>query len=346
MTKKRPIKRKNKKMTKALRRALVVKPLNFEEEEEEENEEEENTELENRKSGIRKPGNWETGDEEKGDKELGIGKPEKANIKDTANPENKNNTESIKNRINMINITYNSNNKGNNNNNTVNSLNNNSRNNKNIDNNGNYHNKDFKAKNPSKNPAMGKNPDENPPKNPAGLKRLEKALEKTPKKTLEKTQNKSQNNYRASTHADPQAKTRKKRKIQKRSLLKLYERDAITLKQYSAGERLIRDYENSFKNRSSPFLRIRKKSRTKTNRIKQNQETSLIQNINFWERYTKAISSIEDIQTREIIKQFCIDNINLTELDKKLKKRGVAELRLIYGLDDLAKYYIGLKKEE
>jgi hypothetical protein len=206
----------------------------------------------------------------------------------------------------MINIANNANNKDNNIKN----------NHINTDTDSKYGSYSPKIKNPSENPS--ENPSKNPSKNP---------FENPP-------------------HSKTQSKTQKRRKIQKHSLLKLYERDVITTKQYAAGERLIRDYENSFKNYSSLSLKIARKNKAKSKGGKQNPESGLIQNIRSWERYAKAIISIDDGQTREIAKQFCIDGVNLTELDKKLKKRGVAELRLICGLNDLAKHYRELRKEE
>ena len=69
----------------------------------------------------------------------------------------------------------------------------------------------------------------------------------------------------------------------------------------------------------------------------------LIQNLNAWDRYNKAICFIADLNTREVIKQFVIEGKGLTEIDKSLGKE-VAEVRLYYGLKELAKYYRNLTK--
>ena len=47
---------------------------------------------------------------------------------------------------------------------------------------------------------------------------------------------------------------------------------------------------------------------------------------------------------REVIREFIIEGKGLTEIDAKIKKRGVAEVRLYYGLKELARYYRYLAK--
>ncbi|HSQ97714.1 MAG TPA: hypothetical protein VLL98_03265, partial [Rickettsiales bacterium] len=75
-----------------------------------------------------------------------------------------------------------------------------------------------------------------------------------------------------------------------------------------------------------------------------NNEFHLIQNLNAWDRYNKAISSITDLNTREVVREFIIHGKGLTEIDARLKKRGVAEVRLCYGLREIARYYRHLTK--
>ncbi|HSQ97703.1 MAG TPA: hypothetical protein VLL98_03205, partial [Rickettsiales bacterium] len=76
-----------------------------------------------------------------------------------------------------------------------------------------------------------------------------------------------------------------------------------------------------------------------------NNEFHLIQNLNAWDRYNKAISSITDLNTREVVREFIIHGKGLTEIDAEIKKRGVAEVRLCYGLKELVKYYTTLNKK-
>ncbi len=45
-----------------------------------------------------------------------------------------------------------------------------------------------------------------------------------------------------------------------------------------------------------------------------NNEFHLIQNLDSWDRYNKAISSIADLNTREVIRQFYIEGKGLTEI--------------------------------
>lgn len=75
-----------------------------------------------------------------------------------------------------------------------------------------------------------------------------------------------------------------------------------------------------------------------------NNEFYLIQNLDSWYIYNKAISSIADLNTREIIRQFVIEGKGLTEIDKSLGKRGVAEVGLFYRLKELAKFYTNKKE--
>lgn len=131
-------------------------------------------------------------------------------------------------------------------------------------------------------------------------------------------------------------------KRQINNLYKLYDKEIIDQDQYAAGERLLFDYENSFKNKCTTTTLeevIVQKS------TKMNNEFHLIQNLNSWDRYNKAISSIEDLNTKNIVKQFVIENKSLTQIDKQLKKQGVAEVRLWYGLKELVKYYKNLKNK-
>jgi len=119
-------------------------------------------------------------------------------------------------------------------------------------------------------------------------------------------------------------------------LYKLYEKETINQEQYASGERLLLDYETSFRNKCSTNIIDEVKVQKST---KLNNEFHLIQNLDSWDRYNKAISSVADLNTREVIRQFCIEGKGLTEIDKSLGKRGVAEVRLYYGLKELAKYY-------
>ena len=119
-------------------------------------------------------------------------------------------------------------------------------------------------------------------------------------------------------------------------LFKLYEKKVIDQEQYASGERLLQDYESSFRNKCATTT-LEEVKVQKTTKI--NNEFHLIQNLNAWDRYNKAISSIKDLATREIVRMFVIEGKGLTELDKKLKKQGVAEVRLWYGLKELAMFY-------
>lgn len=130
-------------------------------------------------------------------------------------------------------------------------------------------------------------------------------------------------------------------KRQTNNLYKLYDKEIIDQEQYAAGERLLFDYENSFKNKCTTTTLEEARVQKST---KMNNEFHLIQNLNSWDRCNKAISSIEDLNTRDIIKQFVIENKSLTQIDKQLKKQGVAEVRLWYGLKELAGYYKNLNK--
>ena len=119
-------------------------------------------------------------------------------------------------------------------------------------------------------------------------------------------------------------------------LFKLYEKKVIDQEQYASGERLLQDYESSFRNKCTITILEDVKVQKST---KPNNEFYLIQNLNAWDRYNKAISSIKNLPTREIVRMFVIEGKGLTELDKKLKKQGVAEVRLWYGLKELAMFY-------
>lgn len=119
-------------------------------------------------------------------------------------------------------------------------------------------------------------------------------------------------------------------------LFKLYEKKVIDQEQYASGERLLQDYESSFRNKCTITILEDVKVQKST---KPNNEFYLIQNLNAWDRYNKAISSIKDLPTREIVRMFVIEGKGLTELDKKIKKQGVAEVRLWYGLKELARFY-------
>lgn len=131
-------------------------------------------------------------------------------------------------------------------------------------------------------------------------------------------------------------------KRQTNNLYKLYDKEIIDQEQYAAGERLLFDYENSFKNKCTTTTLEEVKVQKLT---KMNNEFYLIQNLNSWDKYNKAILSIEDLNTRDIVKQFIIENKSLTQIDKQLKKQGVAEVRVWYGLKELAGYYKNLNKK-
>lgn len=120
-------------------------------------------------------------------------------------------------------------------------------------------------------------------------------------------------------------------------LLKLYEKEIIDQKQYASGERLLLDYEKSFKNKCSTNILDEVKVQKST---KMNNEFYLIQNLDAWNRYFKALYSIIDLSTREVVREFIIEGKGLTEIDARLKKRGVAEVRLCYGLRELARFYL------
>lgn len=124
-------------------------------------------------------------------------------------------------------------------------------------------------------------------------------------------------------------------------LYKLYEKETINQEQYASGERLLFDYECSFRNKCTISIlnEVRVQKSTKIN-----NEFHIIQNLDAWDRYNKAISSIEDIKTRDVVRDFCIEGKGLTEIDNKMGKRGVAEVRLCYGLGELVKYYKNAKK--
>lgn len=150
--------------------------------------------------------------------------------------------------------------------------------------------------------------------------------------------------------SDPELSLNESQKIQNKlnnikrqinNLYKVYDREIIDQDQYAAGERLLFDYENSFKNKCTTTTLEEVKVQKST---KMNNEFHLIQNLNSWDKYNKAISSLEDLNTREIVKQFVIENKSLTQIDKQLKKQGVAEVRLWYGLKELAEYYRNLNR--
>lgn len=119
-------------------------------------------------------------------------------------------------------------------------------------------------------------------------------------------------------------------------LFKLYEKKIIDQEQYASGERLLQDYESSFRNKCTITILEDVKVQKST---KPNNEFYLVQNLNAWDRYNKAILSIENSTTREIVKMFVLEGKGLTELDKKIKKQGAAEIRLWYGLKELARFY-------
>lgn len=148
--------------------------------------------------------------------------------------------------------------------------------------------------------------------------------------------------------SNPESNTSKKHnkkqppKRKPNDLYKLYDKEIIDQEQYASGERLLRDYESAFKNKctTSGIDEIRVQKSTK-----QNIELNLIQNLDSWDRYIKAISSIIDLNTRQIVRDFVIDGKGFTEIDQSIKKRGVAEVRLWYGLKELANYYRVLSKK-
>ena len=76
-----------------------------------------------------------------------------------------------------------------------------------------------------------------------------------------------------------------------------------------------------------------------------NNEFHLIQNLDSWDKYNKAVSSIKDLPTREIVRMFIIEGKSLTSIDKGFKKQGVAEVRLWYGFEELARFYNNSNKK-
>ncbi|MDD2840330.1 MAG: hypothetical protein PHY80_04375 [Rickettsiales bacterium] len=147
--------------------------------------------------------------------------------------------------------------------------------------------------------------------------------------------------YESNSYNDNKKKIKQPIKRRPNDLLKLYEKEIINQSQYASGERLLIDYETSFRNKCSTNIIDQVKVQNST---KLNNEFYLIQNLNAWDRYNKAISSITDLNTREVIREFIIEGKGLTEIDSKLKKRGAAEVRLYYGLKELARYYRNLAK--
>jgi len=150
--------------------------------------------------------------------------------------------------------------------------------------------------------------------------------------------NNNPNNTKNKNNKNIQNNLNNRQPIKRRpnDLYKLYEKGTINQSQYASGERLLLDYETSFRNKCSSNIIDEVKVQKST---KMNNEFHLIQNLNAWDRYNKAISSIADLNTREVIRQFCIEGKGLTEIDKSLGKRGVAEVRLYYGLKELARFY-------
>jgi hypothetical protein len=136
-------------------------------------------------------------------------------------------------------------------------------------------------------------------------------------------------------------KTRKPPRRRPHDLLKLFEKGTINLNQYRAGERLILDYENSFRN----ICPLAFAGEVKIQKSNINNGASLIQNLYAWERYNKAMMSIDDLKTREVIRMFCIDGIGLSKIDRTLGRVGAAEVRLCYGLKDLMRYCRSLREE-
>jgi len=184
---------------------------------------------------------------------------------------------------------------------------------------------------------------------------IAKDIETTNRKIMTKKKNKSKNIhtykedrvvYESKSDSDNKTgktnpNTRQPIKRRPNDLLKLYEKEIINQSQYASGERLLLDYETSFRNKCSTNIIDEVKIQKST---KMNNEFYLIQNLNAWDRYNKAISSITDLNTREVVREFMIDGKGLTEIDAKLKKRGVAEVRLCYGLKEIARYYRHLAK--
>lgn len=143
-------------------------------------------------------------------------------------------------------------------------------------------------------------------------------------------------------------KPQKKQSIRKHTdLQKLFEKKIIDGNQLYAGERLALDYENSFHYNSSTSLLLSEKNNNKNkSKSKITIDKSLIQNIYSYDSYHKAIMSIDNVITRDIVIKFCIDNIPLTKLDKQLgNKYGAAEIRLWYGLKQLVEFYRGRREE-
>jgi len=146
--------------------------------------------------------------------------------------------------------------------------------------------------------------------------------------------------YESNSDSDNKKKVKQPIKRRPNDLLKLYEKEIINQSQYASGERLLLDYETSFRNKCSTNFIDQVKIQNST---KMNNEFHLIQNLDAWDRYNKAISSITDLNTREVVREFVIEGKGLTEIDTKLKKRGVAEVRLCYGLRELVTFYTGNK---
>ncbi|HSQ97524.1 MAG TPA: hypothetical protein VLL98_02275 [Rickettsiales bacterium] len=147
--------------------------------------------------------------------------------------------------------------------------------------------------------------------------------------------------YESNSDSDNKKKAKQPIKRRPNDLLKLYEKEIINQSQYASGERLLLDYETSFRNRCSTNIIDEVKVQKST---KMNNEFHLIQNLDAWDRYNKAISSITDLNTREVVREFVIEGKGVTEIDAELKKRGVAEVRLCYGLKEIARYYRHLAK--
>jgi hypothetical protein len=123
-------------------------------------------------------------------------------------------------------------------------------------------------------------------------------------------------------------------------LQKLFQKKIIDESQLLAGEQLARDLENSLGHNSSLALLGRRSLGSRKFPRKIDSDRAIIQNLSSYERYHRAIMSLEDSLTRDVVYQFCINGIGLTALDKKLgNRRGAAEVRLCYGLRDLAKFY-------
>ncbi len=75
-------------------------------------------------------------------------------------------------------------------------------------------------------------------------------------------------------------------KRQINSLYRLYDKEVIDQEQYVAGERLLFDYENSFKNKCTTTTLEEARVQKST---KMNNEFHLIQNINSWDKYNSNI---------------------------------------------------------